>query len=121
MNSLADIVVKACPHCGSTTDAPIESCVHVSMSEHDWRAPSWSVQCDNCTATNGLFDCEDDAIDNWNARTDPLATLVLEVREKGAALMRELVWVNEQLDLMPDDYAEAHAQFRATLAKLESL
>lgn len=35
----------------------------------------------------------------------------------GEALLRELVWVNEQLDLMPDDYGEALTKFRAAIAK----
>lgn len=34
-----------------------------------------------------------------------------------ATLLRELEWVNEQLDLMPDDYAEAHQNARAAIAK----
>ena len=58
-----------CPFCGSTEDAPLEEVVHVSMSEHDWRNPSWTVQCDNCTATMGSSDTEEEAIDAWNTRT----------------------------------------------------
>ena len=61
--------LKPCPFCGSTEDAPIEAIVHVSMSEHDWRNPSWTVQCDNCTATMGYSDTEEEAIAAWNTRT----------------------------------------------------
>lgn len=57
-----------CPFCGSCETSPVEDVVHVSMNEHDWRDPSWTVQCDGCTATMGYSDSEDEAIDAWNRR-----------------------------------------------------
>lgn len=85
-NSTTGLVeIKGCPFCGATADAPIEKVVHVSMSEHDWRDASWTVQCDNCSGTHGYFDSEDEAIDHWNTRpTDPtIAELVAALEPFG--------------------------------------
>jgi hypothetical protein len=40
-----------------------------------------------------------------------------ELYEALAGLLHELEWVNEQLDLMPDDYADALTFAQAALAK----
>lgn len=57
-----------CPFCGNDGSGPAEEALHVSMTEHDWRAASWSVQCDKCTATMGYSDSEDAAVEDWNTR-----------------------------------------------------
>ena len=62
------IEMKPCPFCGNDGTGPIEDALHVVFNEHDWRDPSWSVQCDKCTATMGYSDSEDEAIDRWNTR-----------------------------------------------------
>jgi hypothetical protein len=49
-----------------------------------------------------------------NARLIAAAPELLEALE---ALLHELKWVNEQLDLMPDDYAEAQSQASRAIAK----
>ena len=57
-----------CPFCGNDGSGPIEDALHITFSEHDWRSPSWSVQCDKCTATIGYFESEDEAVEAWNTR-----------------------------------------------------
>lgn len=79
-----------CPFCGSTEDAPLEEVVHVSMSEHDWRNPSWTVQCDNCTATMGSSDTEEEAIDAWNTRTTDRQTLRADIIDRYENTLRSL-------------------------------
>lgn len=57
-----------CPFCGNNGSGPIEDALHVVLNEHDWRSPSWTVQCDKCTATMGYSDERDEAIAAWNRR-----------------------------------------------------
>lgn len=45
-----------------------------------------------------------------------LTAQVEVLRLAGNKLLHELEWVNEQLDLMPDDYAKSIVRFRAALS-----
>jgi hypothetical protein len=57
-----------CPFCGNDGDGSIEDALHVICNEYDWRAPTWSVQCDRCTATMGYSDTKTEAVTAWNTR-----------------------------------------------------
>ena len=63
--------LKPCPFCGNDGSGGIEDALHVPMCEHDCREPSWTVQCDKCTARLGYVDTEAEAIAGWNARATP--------------------------------------------------
>ena len=65
--------LEPCPFCGNDGSGRIEDALHVSMSERGWREPSWSVQCDKCTATTGYFDTKAEATAAWNTRATPSA------------------------------------------------
>jgi hypothetical protein len=50
------------------------------------------------------------------AEIERLTAQVEVMRLAGSELLRELEWVNEQLDLMPDDYAKSIVRFTAALS-----
>lgn len=62
-----------CPFCGNDGTGPVESALHISHTELEWRAShdSYSVQCDRCTATMGYSDSAEEAITAWNTRALP--------------------------------------------------
>lgn len=97
---------------------------------------SWQGMIDHCLASGDSEESARRYADNTygdqceKARSDATAAIAAmpptaatvnasaieaEVREAGQALLRELEWVNEQLDLMPDDYAEALTRFQAAI------
>ena len=78
-----------CPFCGNDGSGPIEEALHIAFTEHDWRGPSWTVQCDKCTATMGYFDSEDAVIEAWNTRINLAADVLIEAERRGAERMRE--------------------------------
>lgn len=53
----------------------------------------------------------------YNRDGPEAAAAIRELVDAGERLSRELDWVNDQLDLMPDDYAEALVRLRTLLAK----
>lgn len=61
-----------CPFCGSSEQSPVESVVQLCHMEyhreHHPEGDTWTVQCDNCTATMGEFPDPDEAITAWNTR-----------------------------------------------------
>ena len=78
-----------CPFCGNDGSGPIEEALHIAFTEHDWRGPSWTVQCDKCTATMGYLDSEDAVIEAWNTRINLAADVLIEAERRGAERMRE--------------------------------
>ena len=78
-----------CPFCGNDGSGPIEDALHISLNEHEWRGPSWTVQCDKCTATMGYSDTEDAAIEAWNTRAPLSKDALIEAERRGAERMRE--------------------------------
>ena len=87
-----------CPFCGNDGLGPIEEALHIAFTEHDWRGPFWTVQCDKCTATMGYSDSEDEAIEAWNTRALDADALIEAAWMRGAAWMRERV-----IAAMPDN------------------
>ena len=67
--------LKACPFCGNDGSGRIEDALHVIHEEpSDWRSrDTWTVQCDDCTATMGYSDSPDEAIEAWNRRACALS------------------------------------------------
>lgn len=79
-----------CPFCGNDGTGPIEDSLHIIFSEHEYRAPSWCVQCDKCTATMGYSESEEEAVEAWNRRVrrpapavpDDVAELLRDCRNR---------------------------------------
>lgn len=132
-NSLADIVVKACPFCGG--EASAEGHIRYSRPLPDtwWEDGSeiteaFYVNCIRCGIANGRaglvggYQTRVEAIERWNTRTDPLATLVLEAREAlfdARSGWRYIRAYHGELSGVGWDRVED--KLSATLAKLESL
>ena len=98
-----------CPFCGNDGSGPIEEALHIAFTEHDWRGPSWTVQCDKCTATMGYLDSEDAVIEAWNTRINLAADVLIEAERRGAERMRERaavksreLWADYEAEESPD-------------------
>ena len=98
-----------CPFCGNDGSGPIEEAPHIAFTEHDWRGPSWTVQCDKCTATMGYLDSEDAVIEAWNTRINLAADVLIEAERRGAERMRERaavksreLWADYEAEESPD-------------------
>jgi len=57
--------MKPCPFCGGSEKFPARP-IKLSVP---WAKTTYTVECDNCQATCGYEDTEQDAIDRWNDRT----------------------------------------------------
>lgn len=68
--SEAELRLLPCPFCGNDGSGPIEDALHIAFNVYDFRDPSWSVQCDKCTANMGYSDSEDEVVEAWNRRAD---------------------------------------------------
>ena len=117
MNSLADIVVKACPFCGSGAEL------------RDYGRGRQTVRClsMDCRASTFISLPGEDVIAAWNTRTDPLAALVLEAREDISVWDGDLYMLRRAIE-DGDPKAELlhrvddiKREMKATLAKLEAL
>lgn len=53
--------LKSCPFCGASV---------ITLSDAGIKCDIWFVQCDMCYATFPHFDSQEEAIENWNRRTE---------------------------------------------------
>jgi len=66
MKLAAHQITESCPFCGGHKQyVPKAICLHVP-----WTQPVWTVECENCQATCGYENNEDDAVIRWNERPE---------------------------------------------------